>query len=77
MTNHSSARDTQSSGFTVAIVLAGVISGAVLVTTGVLVVMCHVTNRRRRKEQSGRWGMELKSMAEERIESADGSGGKE
>lgn len=73
MQDPTSPRNNDSRGFAVAIVLAGVISGAVLVTTGVLVVMCHVTNRRRRKEQNGRRGVELKSMAEERIESTDGS----
>lgn len=72
-----SPRNNSSPGFAVAVILAGVISGAVLVTTGVLVVMCHVTNRRRRKEQSARGGVELKSMVEESKESADGSGGKE
>ena len=47
-------------GFIIAIILASILSGSVLAITAMLVVMCHVTNRRRRKEQR-REGLELET----------------
>lgn len=50
--------------FTIAIVIAAILSGIVLAITGMLVIMCHVTNKRRRKELRVREGLEMGATSE-------------
>ncbi|OAK97242.1 hypothetical protein IQ06DRAFT_379967 [Phaeosphaeriaceae sp. SRC1lsM3a] len=63
-TNTMQTRNTQAtSGVKVAIIIAAILSGTVLAVASMLVIMCHVTNRRRRKEQK-KEGMEMETRCE-------------
>jgi hypothetical protein len=58
---HNEQHHPPSPRFTVAIIIAGLISGAILLVTIVLVMMCHFTNNRRKTVQQGCEDVEMVS----------------
>jgi hypothetical protein len=58
---HNDQHHTPSPRFTVAIIIAELISGAILLVTIVLVMMCHFTNYRRKTVQQGYEDVEMVS----------------